>query len=356
MRTILCKINRFLTVVAAGALLMHAQVCGNETDNEIEMLTLDIISYEDFVQAKPEAMRILDLALHEKGIVGIKGIPGYKEKLHNFIEHAREFSSLPEEIKELYAPNRDLGETFLGYERGKERFKRPDGTWVVDDLKVSYYAFVPDCSENKWPSEVDLKNPFQAMGTLMAEMGAAVMNTIGITGPQAEISSDRVQCLGRMLYYRKSSNSSADNPFWCGAHFDHGLFTALLPAFYFVAGEPVKEPAEAGLFVRQDANSNYRKVAADDMDVMMFQVGEFGQLISNDGIRATEHRVRKAEGCVERYTMALFFNAPPEVEINSTSVLTADARYGGSAGDPCTYRRWDEESFKRYLFKEEDQK
>lgn len=30
-----------------------------------------------------------------------------------------------------------------------------------------------------------------------------------------------------------------------------------------------------------------------DLDVMMFQVGEFGQLASNDGIRATEHRVHR---------------------------------------------------------------
>jgi hypothetical protein len=27
---------------------------------------------------------------------------------------------------------------FLGYEKGKDKFKRPDGKWVVDDLKINW--------------------------------------------------------------------------------------------------------------------------------------------------------------------------------------------------------------------------
>jgi hypothetical protein len=51
--------------------------------------------------------------------------------------------------------------------------------------------------------------------------------------------------------------------------------------------------------------------------------------------------------------MALFINASMETVIHSSSRLTADTRYGGIKGDPCSYGHWHEESFKRYLVKDE---
>lgn len=334
------------------AVILVASV-GNaaESEDPFEILDLDVISYEAFTQEDPAAMGLLQKALKEKGIVGIRGVPGYKEKLVRFIESARDFSALPEEVKETYAPNHDLGETYLGYEKGKEKFMRPDGRWVVDDLKVSYYGLVPDTLSNKWPVEVDLRSSFQDIGMLMSEMGMAIMEKIGLIGPSTGISIDGVPRVGRMLYYRKSENSAVENPFWCGAHFDHSLFTALLPSFYFAEGEEVPEPIEAGLYVKTTSDGIFKKVMADDRDVMMFQVAEFGQLATNDAIRATEHCVRKASGCIERYTMALFFVAPLDCVIHSFSELTRDARYGGGPGDPCSYDHWNEESFKRYIVK-----
>ncbi|CDR34845.1 hypothetical protein [Criblamydia sequanensis] len=73
-----------------------------------------------------------------------------------------------------------------------------------------------------------------------------------------------------------------------------------LPGVYFAKGEQIQEPMEAGLFVRTSEEAPFKKVVSDDLDVMMFQVGEFGQLVKDDGIRATEHRVHKALGAIER--------------------------------------------------------
>jgi isopenicillin N synthase-like dioxygenase len=313
-----------------------------------DQLSLDVISYEDFVQDAPQAIASLKSALHDKGIAGIKGIPGYREKVLEFIERARAFSALPEEIKEIYG--RADGEMFLGYERGKERFQRADGSWVVDDLKVSYYGFIPDVVENKWPKEIDLKSSFIALGSVIKDVGEAVMHKIGLLAPNTGIYLDQpAQGLGRMLYYRKSTEGPADNPLWCGAHFDHGVFTALLPAFYFAEGQPIAEPREAGLFIRTKKEEDFKKIASEDPDVLLFQVGEFGQLAAHDAIRATEHCVRKAAGCVERYTMAFFFNPRMDAEIHSFSELATDSRYGAPVGGPCTYRHWNEGSFNRYL-------
>lgn len=343
--------KRVIVLLTLGLLFVFDRVAAEE---KIELLSLDIIAYEDFMQEDSKALDILEKALHEKGIVGIRGVPGYKEKVFKFIESAKEFSALPESIKEKYALNHSQGEMFLGYEKGKEKFKRPDGKWVVDDLKVSYYGNVPDSPNNRWPLEVDLRTSFQALGSLMSEMGEAIMKKIGLIGPKTGIFLDNTPRVGRMLYYRKSIEGSVDNPLWCGSHFDHGMFTTLIPAFYFVNGEAISEPMEAGLFVKTTLDGTFKKVVADDPDVMMFQVGEFGQLVSNDGIRATEHRVHKAAGCVERYTMALFFSAPMETVIHSFSELTKDARYGGVPGKPCSFHRWHEESFKRYIVKQDN--
>jgi len=322
--------------------------------DKIDVLSLDIISYEDFAEGDSEALDTLKRALFKNGIVGIRGVPGYREKVLRFIDSAKEFSALPEKVKEAYAPDHSKGEMFLGYERGKEKFKHPDGRWLVDDLKVSYYGYVPENPLNKWPREMDLSTPFQEIGMLMAQMGKAVMEQLELIGPKTGIYLDDLPQVGRMLYYRKSTEGTGENPLWCGAHFDHGMFTVLLPAFYFANGEAVAEPREAGLFVRTTCDGLFKKVVADDPNVMLFQVGEFGQIVTDDVIQATEHRVHKASGPVERYTMALFFEAPMDYVVHSYSALTSDARYGGLPGAPCSYRRWTEESFKRYIVKEEE--
>lgn len=332
--------NMFSSLLGIGACVAGAL--------QSEELSLQVLSYDLFMQEDRGTLERLQKALYEDGIVGIQGVPGYAEKMSQFIEEARAFAALPEEVKEHYAPNRERGDLFLGYEKGKERFKRSDARWVVDDLKVSYYAFVPDQPQNRWPVETELQKSYLELGNLMSDMGEAVMKKIGLIGSSTGICLDGIPRVGRMLYYQKSGDTRQDNPYWCGAHFDHGLFTVITPASYFERGEKIDEPSEAGLFV--NVRGEFKKVPADP-SIMIFQVGEFAQLVTNDAIRATEHRVEKAKGLVERYALALFYDAPLDTTVQSTSILTQDARYG--EGTSCTYERWHEESFKRYLVKDE---
>lgn len=335
------------------ALMLEVQAnpeTNSHINSEIEILELDVISYENFIQNDPQALITLNTALSEKGIVGIKGIPEYLEKAKAFIQSAQEFNHLPEDIKLKCSPNRDLGECFLGYEVGKENFKRPDGKWVTDELKVSYYALVPNSPLNKWPLDMDLKTPYQELGDVMSKATEAVLQKINVLNDGLSVNG--VPKVGRMLYYQKNNDTNTDNPFWCGSHCDHGLFTALLPASYFLDGQQIEEPIEAGLFVKTTKDGTFKKVIANDPDVLLFQVGEFSQLISNDKIKATEHRVHKAQGPIERYTMALFVDLPMDAVIYSTSELTNDERYGNGPG--CSYKQWHEASLARYLVKDEN--
>lgn len=330
---------------------MLIAACHTSLNAEVEILDIDIFSYEDFAKHDSATIDSIRKALLTKGIVGLRGIPGYKEAAFNFIAHSREFSALDEKIKQAYAPNRKAGE-FLGYEIGMEKFLRPDGQWKIDDSKASYYALVPDKEVNVWPSECDLRNPFLQIANIMLKTGRSVLESLELMPKSFPL--DRTDGVGRMLHYHKQSDETMDNPFWCGAHFDHGLFTALMPAFYFVDGKSVSEPLEAGLFVRAKDDPNFYKVISDDPDVLLFQVGEFGQLATDDAIRATEHCVRKAKGGIERFTLAVFFSPPMDTTIHSCSQLTSDLRYSGEAGDPCTFEHWNEASLNRYLVSEED--
>lgn len=64
----------------------------------------------------------------------------------------------------------------------------------------------------------------------MSDVGQKVMEKIDLTGPQTGIFLEDAYHVTRMLHYQKTFDSSSDNPYWCGAHFDHGLFTVLTPA------------------------------------------------------------------------------------------------------------------------------
>jgi isopenicillin N synthase-like dioxygenase len=220
--------------------------------------------------------------------------------------------------------------------------------WQVDDKKASFYAFVPDNALNSWPSEMDLKTAYLSLGQLIFDTGKLLLNYLGLN-ETVGLSHEKIVGYGRMLHYHKESDATNDNPNWCGAHFDHSVFTGLMPAYYFRNGLEVEEPEEAGLYVVPSNGSQFEKVMTPQ-DILLFQVGEFGQLISNDNIMATKHVVRKAKGEIERYTFALFYSPDNNMMIKSHSKLTQDDRYRlhQCADGSITFGAWHQASFDRY--------
>jgi isopenicillin N synthase-like dioxygenase len=337
------------------------EVAGLTSNSPVEILDLDLVSCQELLRGNVSAIRVIKKALLEKGIVGVDftGDPHYETKVQNFIAQARDFAALPEEIKQKYAPNR-AKEEYLGYEVGKEKFQRPDGNWVVDNSKASYYFTVPDSPENKWPEVEGIQNRlFQQsvskMGSFMLTMAKMVLAKIEMLKPQCGVELEHVTGVGRVLHYSPSESTSKE---WCGRHFDHSLFTALLPGFYFKTdglhfntAKAVPEPAEAGLFVKTTKEGAFKKVVVNNPNIMLFQVGEFGQAASNDGIKATEHEVRAPIEPLSRETLAVFLSPRMHDTIHSTSVLTADSRYEAKAGEPCPFGRWHKNSLARYAVK-----
>ncbi len=311
-------------------------------------MTLEIISYHDLLDSNIIADNRIKAALFKSGIVGVEGVPNFQKTMQAYIHAVRQFSALSESTKQKYAPDRDKGDT-EGYELGAEQFKDQHGNWLPDDKKASFYAFVPNDRRNKWPREVDLKTPYLELGQLIFETGKRVLNFLGLN-ETIGVHHDDLSGYGRMLHYQKESETIKVNPNWCGAHFDHSVFTGLAPAYYFKDGKEVEEPKESGLFIRPTNSENFIKINSSNKSILLFQVGEFGQLAAHDSICATQHLVKKAQGNIERFTFALFFNANENVVIHSKSKLSSDLRYTNnmSADGSISYRKWHEASFARY--------
>ena len=312
-------------------------------------MKLEIISYKDLLDtANIVAHKNLESALLETGIVGIRDVPEFEEKSRAYVNAARAFSALPNEIKQQYVPDRDAGD-MQGYELGAEWFKNHAGEQQIDDKKASYYGFVPDQSRNKWPREVDLKTPYLQLGELIFQTGQLLLNVMGLN-VTAGLHHERLVAKARMLHYHKEGDLTNANPDWCGGHLDHGVFTGLMPAYYFRDNKEIAEPVEAGLHIVPSNGHDYEKVNATDKSVLLFQVGEFGQLISNDRIKATKHIVKKAKEGIERFAFALFYNADEDTIIRSDSVLCHDTRYTQhqAKDGSISYKKWEAASFERY--------
>jgi isopenicillin N synthase-like dioxygenase len=279
------------------------------------------------------------LDLLNNGIVGISHVPNFQESCQNYINAARAFSLLPENIKQQYAPDRDAGVT-QGYELGAEKFKDDQGNWQIDNKKASYYAFVPDNQMNVWPKETDLQTHYLALGQLIFETGKLLHQAIGL-------NHENLCGNGRMLHYQKNLASTSN---WCGAHYDHGLLTGLIPAYYFMDGQEIEEPNNAGLYVLPTNSEDYFKVDASDKSILFFQVGEFAQLISNDRIKSTKHFVKNANEPIERLTFALFFNPNEDMIIKTQSQLIKDERYINNqfVDGSISYKKWADASYARY--------
>jgi isopenicillin N synthase-like dioxygenase len=313
-------------------------------------MKLDIISYHDLFS--PENINIAlgrcEAALQTKGILGVKDVPNFEQVTRAYIDAARKFSALPENIKRQYEPNRDAGET-EGYELGAEKFQDEHGIWQIDDKKASFYARVPHDSRNRWPQEIDLKTPYLALGELMFHTAKLLLKALRLDESPG-LNHEKLTGYGRMLHYHKEGDATNANANWCGAHLDHGALTALIPAYYYRDGKEIEEPAEAGLYIVPAYGSEYEKIDANDKSILLFQIGEFAQLASNDRMRATRHVVRKSIDGVERYTLALFCDTDEGFVIQSHSELTKDERYANhkSPDGSISYGAWANASYERY--------
>ena len=313
-------------------------------------MKLDIFAYADLLNPNNLTVREnIEHALLRKGIIGLSHVPQFETLSRHYVEAARAFSTLPENVKQQYTPNRDAGDT-EGYEIGVEWFQDNNGKWKIDDKKASFYAYIHNnYNKNKWPAEYDLKTPYLALGQLIFSATRVLLDALQLN-ESLGMDLNKLVGLGRLLHYCKEGDHTNDNPDWCGAHFDNGVMTGLMPAYYFREGKEIIEPAEAGLYIIPHGSQQFQKVHVPDKSVLLFQVGDFGQLMSDDRINATKHIVKKTPGNIERFAFALFTDPSHDTIVYPRSRLTQDARYLHNRAEDggITYRQWQLASYAQY--------
>lgn len=314
-------------------------------------MIIETILYSELLKKNQDAVSKLENGLKNQGIIGVANVPDFLRKAKNFIKVARTFSLLSETNKRKYMPDRSKN-AVEGYEVGVEWFKNQNDEWKIDNKKASYYAMIPDNPKNIWPDEVKISSSYLQLGTLIFDVGKLILDALGLN-ESIGLKHELITGYGRMLHYLAETDINNSNNNWCGSHVDHGLLTGLIPAHYFFDGKEIEEPPGVGLHVKPRQGNNFENIQSTKEPIIFFQIGEFGQLISNDRLFAAPHLVKKAFNGIERYTFAVFFDPDLHFPIKSTSLLKSDSRYleQQSSNGSITYKQWQEASYARYRAK-----
>lgn len=261
---------------------------------------------------------------HGKGIIAIRGVPGFVKAYEDFIKSAQKFINLPQEKRAQYTPPDAYGR---GWSYGIETF-----SGVTDSFKGSYYASYPEefaTLPNIWPCKdlPDFKKNYLNLVEIIFRTGKEIQQFLGI-------NIKDVLSVSRMLYYGPIHDSKGVE--WCGEHRDHGLLTGLCPGVCFLKGQRIPKPSGTGLFIRGE------EIFTPD-DALLFQIGEVAELITNGTVTATEHEVKKAVGGFERYGFAHFIIPRSDYAIESTL-----SKYNDRFSPGITYGEWNNRSYAKY--------
>jgi len=268
-------------------------------------------------------------SFEQKGFIVVGEIPGFKEAYRRYITAAEAFAALSQEEKARCSPDDCFGR---GWSNGIEVFNGKR-----DSYKGSYYAWCPDNPRNPniWPTSSlpTFEKDYMVVAEIVSRAGKEILSLLG--------QNFQINCLARMLYYTSVPNGEDDgNPNWCGKHRDHGLFTGLCPEVFFKNGQKAQKPEGSGLHI-------LGLEISPPEDVLLFQIGECLELLSNGKTTATEHWVVKCHQGYERCTMAVFFNGPDEMEVYCSNPKVIE-KYGDRFIPGMSYKQWGDRSFAKY--------
>lgn len=181
--------------------------------------------------------------------------------------------------------------------------------WHVGRELPAHHRYAGVLAPNLWPAELpEFRRPTQALYRALDQLGQRLLGALGLTlGLPGDWFEQRVasgNSILRLLHYPPVSGDSGHVR--AGAHEDIDVIT-LLPA-----------AAEAGLELR-DPGGRWLAVNAPP-GMIVVNVGDMLQRLSNDVLRSTSHRVvnpPSEDRGQSRYAMPFFLHFQPDVEIRS---------------------------------------
>ncbi len=288
---------------------------------------IKLFAYDRLAASGPEIVA----EFKRTGYIAVSGVPGFAREYQRLLTLTQQFTALPPEVQAECTP---IDYFTNGWSRGVEVFcdKR-------DTYKGSYYVWLPDTpGKSVWPASIpEFRSAYLTVANIVWGVGQEILPLVGFDG--------KTQALARMLHYKSVPGGEDDgNPNWCGIHRDHGIITGLCPEVFYKDGKVISRPKGSGLYIEGEP-------VAPPSDIVLFQMGEVLELMSNGAVRSTDHWVVKARDGSERYSMAVFLDPLDHFEITCTNPDVI-AKYADRFRPGITYEEWGAASYAKYNPKE----
>ena len=274
------------------------------------MHKIPTISYNDLKNTDKEVLEFLTLSLENNGFFVINNHPIDLKLISNAFQIAEGMFDLPFETKQKYhvpGTNGARGYTPYGIETALNE--------KVADQKEFWHQGSTSNTELMPNIYVDEIDNFKDLDTLYKEfesMGVEILKAFAnFNLPYNTDISDSAQngnSILRLIHYPPTDGT---NEHRARAHNDVNLITLL------IGGN------EAGLEA-QDKKGNWVECNCDENEIIC-NIGDMLELISNDKLNSTPHRVvSKGNESKSRYSIPFFLHPRPEVFLDSEKTLTAD--------------------------------
>ena len=272
--------------------------------------TIPAFSMLDIEQRDAETIAELKLALTSHGFFTITDHGIADEVLHSSYRLSKDFFSLPDAVKNIYAHPEKAGA------RGYTPFGKETAVGeTTPDLKEFWHhgplvndSYDPRISKNILVSELsDFNDQFDILFNQLNMLGLKVLSAIAVILGKESSFFDSWALKGnsilRLIHYPPVVDSS--NILRARAHEDINLITLLVGA------------EESGLEV-QNPEGDWIPIAAKSKSIVC-NIGDMMQLVTRSQLKSTSHRVvdHNASSSASRYSMPFFLHPSPEIELCS---------------------------------------
>lgn len=274
------------------------------------MHTIPTISFKDLTNTDNEVLEFLTTSLENNGFFVINDHPVDLSLIKKVFLLAEEMFDLPFETKKKYhvpGSNGARGYTPYGIETALNE-KVADQKEFWHQGSTTNNSLIPNIYIDEIANFDDLDVLYKEFENMGIEILKAFKNFKLNYNADISDAAKNGNSILRLIHYPPTDGS---NEHRARAHNDVNLITLL------IGGN------EAGLEA-QDKKGNWVECNCDENEIIC-NIGDMLEIISNDKLNSTPHRVvSKGNEEKSRYSIPFFLHPRPEIMLNSEKTLTAD--------------------------------
>jgi len=274
------------------------------------MHTIPTISFKDLTNTNNDVLEFLTTSLENNGFFVINEHPVDLGLIKRVFLLAEEMFDLPYETKKKYhvpGSNGARGYTPYGIETALNE-KVADQKEFWHQGSTTNNSLIPNIYIDEIANFDDLDVLYKEFENMGIEILKAFKNFKLDYNADISDAAKNGNSILRLIHYPPTEGS---NEHRARAHNDVNLITLL------IGGN------EAGLEA-QDKKGNWVECNCDENEIIC-NIGDMLEIISNDKLNSTPHRVvSKGNEEKSRYSIPFFLHPRPEIMLNSEKTLTAD--------------------------------